>query len=744
MADLKFEVDSSEVSRAVDELIRMGKASKDTAKAFEQGFRKVVSWQERFQAEQGRINATLEKNYRAQTLSNKSARESASVFQQLDAEVSKAAASYSQLKAAIDPVYAAQMRMKKGHDAIRAALKAGVITRAEAAQSLRAYRAEMKALSQTQMAATKASNRFGVVTQQAGYQIGDFLVQVQSGTSPFVAFGQQATQLVGILPLMTGAFGLSTTALIGLSAGLGIVIPLVTAIGAAFMRSGEQAKEASDDISEFEDRIKSLDSSLKDYLRTQSAAKLGISVEESLSIEAQEKALADYTSTYNALVRSIKQELAVESVGVSRTLEQEEEILQNRLDASDEVQAALAKVEEAENRLATLRKKESDEALEGVEEYTREMVSFFREAYLKVRQMDEDSVQAREEAVQSGIRVFREAQKRMREEAEESARKQAEAESASESRLSRIALIMSQIRRETEDTATAAGSFARNLQAAIDADKIGFTRGGQALNKYGGRGTTDPRDPTLNGESIYGDDTGTSSLPTEDNGLESFIEGLMTERETLEQWRSEQLELLGQYNETELEIIGGQAEAKLRLEQEYSDRLVKIKKRESDMVSGSAKAMYGDLAGLLNMFAGKSKAAAIASIALTKGLRIAEIIASGAAAQVRALAELGPILGPPAAAKIAGFTKVQAGIVAATGLMQAGGALSSGGGGGLGSSQDGAAATMPAQSQPATPQKVIIEGIDRSSLISGEQLSNIFEALYEENENRGFVFEVAR
>jgi len=51
---------------------------------------------------------------------------------------------------------------------------------------------------------------------------------------------------------------------------------------------------------------------------------------------------------------------------------------------------------------------------------------------------------------------------------------------------------------------------------------------------------------------------------------------------------------------------------------------------------------------------------------------------------------------------------------------------------------------MPAQSQPATPQKVIIEGIDRSSLISGEQLSNIFEALYEENENRGFVFEVAR
>ena len=45
-------------------------------------------------------------------------------------------------------------------------------------------------------------NEWGVVTQQAGYQIGDFLVQVQSGTNWMVAFGQQATQLVGVLPLV--------------------------------------------------------------------------------------------------------------------------------------------------------------------------------------------------------------------------------------------------------------------------------------------------------------------------------------------------------------------------------------------------------------------------------------------------------------------------------------------------------------------------------------------------------------
>ena len=112
--------------------------------------------------------------------------------------------------------------------------------------------------------AAQQSNRFGVATQQVGYQVGDFLVQVQSGTNWMVAFGQQATQLVGILPLLEGGFmGLSGTALVALSAGLGIAIPLVTAIGAAFMRSGEDAKSGANGISDYEAALKGLQDSLK-------------------------------------------------------------------------------------------------------------------------------------------------------------------------------------------------------------------------------------------------------------------------------------------------------------------------------------------------------------------------------------------------------------------------------------------------------------------------------------------------
>jgi hypothetical protein len=112
--------------------------------------------------------------------------------------------------------------------------------------------------------AGQQTNRFGVVTQQAGYQIGDFLVQVQSGTNWMVAFGQQATQLVGVLPLMGAGFmGLSAGALVALSAGLGIAIPLVTAIGAAFMRTGEDASNASEGLDAYQKALEGVKSSIQ-------------------------------------------------------------------------------------------------------------------------------------------------------------------------------------------------------------------------------------------------------------------------------------------------------------------------------------------------------------------------------------------------------------------------------------------------------------------------------------------------
>lgn len=127
---------------------------------------------------------------------------------------------------------------------------------------------------------------------------------------------------------------------------------------------------------------------------------------------------------------------------------------------------------------------------------------------------------------------------------------------------------------------------------------------------------------------------------------------------------------------------------------------------------------WSALGTFLQQFAGKSKAAAIAAIAIQKGLSIAQIISNTAAAQMRALAELGPIAGPPVAAKMGLYGKLQAGLVAATGLAQA---MGSGGsaGGTSPSFGGGAGTTQPAQPpQPTQTVAINLQGdtFSRSSV----------------------------
>jgi hypothetical protein len=127
---------------------------------------------------------------------------------------------------------------------------------------------------------------------------------------------------------------------------------------------------------------------------------------------------------------------------------------------------------------------------------------------------------------------------------------------------------------------------------------------------------------------------------------------------------------------------------------------------------------WSALGTFLQQFAGKSKAAAIAAIAIQKGLSIAQIISNTAAAQMRALAELGPIAGPPVAAKMGLYGKLQAGLVAATGLAQA---MGSGGSAGSASPSlgGGAGTTQPAQPpQPTQTVSINLQGdtFSRSSV----------------------------
>jgi len=131
---------------------------------------------------------------------------------------------------------------------------------------------------------TKKQSKFGVVAQQTGYQVGDFLVQIQSGANPMMAFGQQATQLVGVM----GMFG---KRMMFAGAALGVIIPLATALAGAWLRSKASSEEATRSldsyvgsldsaIEAFEDLEKAVTSSLESIDKSLKASRLGVSKEE--------------------------------------------------------------------------------------------------------------------------------------------------------------------------------------------------------------------------------------------------------------------------------------------------------------------------------------------------------------------------------------------------------------------------------------------------------------------------------
>ena len=109
----------------------------------------------------------------------------------------------------------------------------------------------------------------------------------------------------------------------------------------------------------------------------------------------------------------------------------------------------------------------------------------------------------------------------------------------------------------------------------------------------------------------------------------------------------------------------------LLLDKKYqSDRLAA--EIQSDAAIKTARAsVLNNAVQLLDQFAGKSKIAALASLAIQKALAISETMINTHVAAVRALAELGPIAGPGAAASIEAYGSASVALIAATGLLQA-------------------------------------------------------------------------
>lgn len=237
--------------------------------------------------------------------------------------------------------------------------------------------------------------------------------------------------------------------------------------------------------------------------------------------------------------------------------------------------------------------------------------------------------------------------------------------------------------------------------------------------------------------------------------LEAIRESLMTREELETQAQERRLETLragleagilteqefGELRlETELATMDRLAELRdqqLEDERRIADERMQIQQQAEDFIRNQKLQTATLAANLLQTMAGKSRAAALAALALNKAVAVANIVITTAQAAAAALAPpplgLGPVAGAPLAAQMKAFGAAQIGLVLATGLAQAaagstGASTTAGGSGGSGAA---AASSGVGPSGIGRGGVVEVRLDSRRSRYTAEEVKDIAEQLVE-------------
>jgi tetrahydromethanopterin S-methyltransferase subunit G len=106
------------------------------------------------------------------------------------------------------------------------------------------FQREMGKSAAAGQAGSKSMSRFGVITQQAGYQAQDFAVQVAGGQSAMVAMAQQGSQMLGVF----GPAG----AIAGAILAVGVLVARISGVGESSKKSAEEVRDLRDAYRELE------------------------------------------------------------------------------------------------------------------------------------------------------------------------------------------------------------------------------------------------------------------------------------------------------------------------------------------------------------------------------------------------------------------------------------------------------------------------------------------------------------
>lgn len=276
------------------------------------------------------------------------------------------------------------------------------------------------------------------------------------------------------------------------------------------------------------------------------------------------------------------------------------------------------------------------------------------------------------------------------------------------------------------DTAISkAATLASNLW---DAAEGMFASGGLESSARPARRPIDrlPGDPsTIPGAGGRTGGGGGRSGPSErQTSLEALIEGLRTERETLEVWHAEKLGLIAQYSDAELAAIGGRNEAKLRLEEEYQERLSGIVSSESDFRMAETASMFEAMSGIAEV-GGRKMLKVQATLSAASTMIAAYETAMKAAAEAKTIP-----------GRIAAYAKFLALGLGAVAKIKAAGSGSGGGGGSA-----SAGSTTTPEAPPCQPVTVSLQGVEPGSLYAGQQIIDLTTAVQKELGKRGVIFQ---
>jgi len=658
------------------------------------------------------------------------------------------------LRLSYDRLYAASSLYEKQLRELTQAESLGVISKQRFNKELDQLDMELKQFQNSSEGAILANNRFsqhinqssngvnkfGMYAQQVGYQVGDFFVQIQSGTNVLVAFGQQATQLAGLFPGILGA-------------ALGIGISLATAVGSAFMRTASDVESSADRqvtaLKKLGDATKSVLEQI-DQLRFGGSA-TAFAENEVKKLESQISGVNNLIQSLSANIEAAKNSADFESALIARDLAESEIASQKQtLDILQEKLTVLKAVEEAQRMLngglsvaAGIQK--------GIIYDTELQLRLAKEQAIEESKAEElarrkkDAFHAMAGEMGAVSSAMFDANNGAREilgnlvGATNAAMSLRDAlggvATAARGRAGQIAILTAEVNAAKSGTSVSGAGAAAQTAIGLSGSGATMDQIAAASTKAAGQAAQiealqKKKTDLLKVDSKKGGGGGAGAMTTAENKMEEIYKYLETDKYLIEQQtiafeqRQAALEdalkkkivTLEEYNQIEKDLTN-------KHQTEIADIENKAKMAKISTVLGVGEQI------LTALGAHNEKAAKMARI-------------FGAA---QALADT--YAGAAAALKLP-FPKnlVAAGSIISAGLgfvsaIKSGSSSSSvrGGGGSVGS------ATVAASGNTApTPQTVFIDSLDPDGLYSGQALINLFDAFYDENDKRGKVFVVAR